>query len=271
MARQPEVEAAVREAIGTTYQGLGHYAEAERQLRAAIDRQPAGRPAGGGVARRTGSRRSSSIRADFRAAIPIAAGGARDPSPGPRSEAPGRRDGVGRSRRHVSRQQGTEIRRSPSCASRWRSVARCSPANDPDFGPSLNNLAFVLWEKGDMKGAEAMFREALDIERSNNGNDHPEVATRLVNLSVLLMEQRRYDAAIPLAREAVAIRRKILGNDHPTARWRDRPLSTALWETVRATKCSVEAGSARDRAKGYRRSAQRYRPSAPQPRRGPRR
>ena len=37
MRAQPEVEVAVRNAIGTTYEGLGVFEEAERQLRAALD------------------------------------------------------------------------------------------------------------------------------------------------------------------------------------------------------------------------------------------
>jgi tetratricopeptide (TPR) repeat protein len=93
-------------------------------------------------------------------------------------------------------------------------------------------MAFVLWEKReDMQGAEAMLREALEIDRRNHGNDHPEVATKLVNLSVLLMDRRRYDEAVPLAREAVEIRRRILDKDHPQLATAIDPLSTALWET----------------------------------------
>src|SRR5690606_25169776 len=43
MAGQPQVEAAVRSAIGTTYEGLGLFGPAERQLRAAIQLQSGGR------------------------------------------------------------------------------------------------------------------------------------------------------------------------------------------------------------------------------------
>ena len=39
MAGQPDVEVAVRNAIGTTYEGLGLYEPAERQLRTALDLQ----------------------------------------------------------------------------------------------------------------------------------------------------------------------------------------------------------------------------------------
>ena len=228
LAQEPEVEAAVRDAIGTTYQGLGFYAEAERQLRTAIDRHPPGDL----LALAALKNRLASILFDagnFRAAIPIA-----------QEALDMRRQILGPKHKDVAtalanlgamKMANKEVADAEPLLREALAIRReVLPANDPDLAPSLNNLSFVLWEKGDFKGTEAMLRESLAVERSNHGNDHPEVAKRLVNLAVLLMDQRQYEAAIPFAREAVAIRRKVLGNDHPQLAGAIDPLSTALWE-----------------------------------------
>jgi tetratricopeptide (TPR) repeat protein len=229
MAQQPEVEAAVRDAIGTTYQGLGLYAEAERQLRTAIDRHPPGDP----LAVASLKNRLAAILFDagnYRAAIPIA----EDVLAIRRQQLGPRHKDVATALANLGGMYlgNKDLKAAEPVLRESLAIRRdVLPANDPDLAPGLNNLAFVLWEKGDVKGAEAMFRESLAVERTNHGNDHPEVATKLINLSILLMNQRQYDAAIPLAREAVAIRRKVLGNDHPQLAGAIDPLSTALWES----------------------------------------
>ena len=228
LSQQPEVEAAVRDAIGTTYHGLGSYAEAERHLRVAIDRQP---PADELAVAWLKNRLAAILydAGNFRAAIPIA-----------QEVLDTRRRLLGPKHRDVAtalsnlgtmKMGNKEVAAAEPLLNEALAIRReVLPANDPDLAPVLNSLAFVLWEKGDLKGAEALLRESLAVNRTNYGNDHPEVATRLVNLSVLLMNQRQYDAAIPLAREAVAIRRKVLGNEHPQLAGAIDPLSTALWE-----------------------------------------
>ena len=94
----------------------------------------------------------------------------------------------------------------------YRRALEVEPS-DPD---ALNNLAHVLLASGgNLEEAEAMYREALAIDRTALGNNHPEVASRLINLVVLLGELGRREEAEPLAREAVEMRRRVLGPRHP--------------------------------------------------------
>lgn len=252
MAAEPEVEVAVRDAVGRTYEELGLYAEAERQLRAALARHP---PDGDPLVRAGLTARLASIlfnSGDFRAAIPLAEGaldvrrkllGTKHPDVATSLADLG-------TMRHLNK----ELPAAESLLRESLAIRReVSPPDDPQLAVTLNNMSFVLRAKGDIKGAEAMLREALDRDRRIYGNEHPQVATRLMNLSVMLMDQRRYDAAVPLAEEAVAIRRKILGNDHPSLATAIDVLSTALWEagrrdTVLALK--REALSVAQRASG---------------------
>ena len=78
----------------------------------------------------------------------------------------------------------------------------------PDTGDSLNNLAVLLYNKGDYDAAELLFRRVLAINEKALGPDHPELATTLNNLAALLDEKADYDAAEPLYRQALAIREK---------------------------------------------------------------
>ena len=229
VANQPEVEVAVRDAIGRTYEELGLFAQAERQLRTAIDRTPAG---GDPLALAKLKARLASIlfnSGNYRAAIPFAqeALDVRRQLLGPKHPdiATSLAD-LGTMKLASKELDAGEALLRESLAMR-REV---SSSSDPKLAVALNNMAFIVREKGDVKGAEAMMREALEIDRRIHGNDHPEVASRLANLSVFLMDQRQYEAAIPLAREAVAIRRKVLGHDHPSLASALDPLSTALWE-----------------------------------------
>jgi serine/threonine-protein kinase len=230
MSTQPEVEVAVRDAIGRTYEELGLYAEAERQLRTAIEHHPAD---GDPLVLATLKARLASIlfhAGNYKAAVPFAqeALDVRRERLGPKHPDVATSLADLGAMRHANKElQAAEPLLRESLAIR-REV---SPANDPKLSVALNNMAFVLWEKRDMAGTEAMLREALEIDRRNHGNDHPEVATKLVNLSVLMMDRRQYEEAVPLAREAVDIRRRILGPDHPQLASAIDPLSTALWET----------------------------------------
>jgi serine/threonine-protein kinase len=80
---------------------------------------------------------------------------------------------------------------------------------------AANDLAAVLNQLGEHAAAEALLREALDLERLAYAPDHPSLATTLNNLAVNLYYQRDYEGAANLAAEAFAIQRGALGDDHP--------------------------------------------------------
>src|SRR5687767_216619 len=84
-----------------------------------------------------------------------------------------------------------------------------------DVAHSLSNLAALLLMKGDYAAAEPVCREALAMRRKLYGSDSIEIATTLSNLAMLLMRNGDYAAAEAPTREALAMRRKLLGEEHP--------------------------------------------------------
>jgi tetratricopeptide (TPR) repeat protein len=80
---------------------------------------------------------------------------------------------------------------------------------------SLNNTALSLQSKGDVAGAEPLFRSALEIAEKSLGPDHPDTAGSLNNLAALLESKGDLAGAEPLYRRALAIAEKSLGPDHP--------------------------------------------------------
>ena len=85
----------------------------------------------------------------------------------------------------------------------------------PDTATSLNNLAVLLQDQGDLAAARPLFERALAIREKALGPEHPDTATSLNNLAVLLQDQGDLAAARPLYERALAIREKALGPEHP--------------------------------------------------------
>jgi len=77
-----------------------------------------------------------------------------------------------------------------------------------DVGESISNSG--RWEE-----AEILYRHALAINRKQLSSDHPTVATLLQSLAQLLVSHDKALEAEVLAREALQIRRKLLAPDHP--------------------------------------------------------
>lgn len=61
----------------------------------------------------------------------------------------------------------------------------------------------------DLDTAAALFREAIDIERGIDRDNHPTLADALIGLAGLLADDADYDTAAPLARDAYSIRETI--------------------------------------------------------------
>jgi tetratricopeptide (TPR) repeat protein len=70
--------------------------------------------------------------------------------------------------------------------------------NHPDVAQSLNNLASLLYTKGDYAGAEPLYRRALAIDEKALGPDHPTTRIYQKNLDALL--QKSAQAAAPKAK-----------------------------------------------------------------------
>ena len=77
--------------------------------------------------------------------------------------------------------------------------------NHSEVATDLRNLALVLYAKGDIAGAEMLFRRSLAIREMALGPDHPDVAQMLNYLAILLSNKGDYADAYDLAHRAANI------------------------------------------------------------------
>jgi tetratricopeptide (TPR) repeat protein len=99
-----------------------------------------------------------------------------------------------------------------------RALAICETAlgpEDPSTGASLNNLALLLQEHGDLAGALPLYERALAICEKAFGPEHPYSAGSLSNLARLLQDHGDLAGALPLYERALAICEKAFGPEHP--------------------------------------------------------
>jgi tetratricopeptide (TPR) repeat protein len=78
-----------------------------------------------------------------------------------------------------------------------------------------SGLAKLYELQGRYSEAEPLYLQALEIERSQIGHDHPSTASSLNNLAGLYSSQGRYSEAEPLYLQALEIRRSQIEHDHP--------------------------------------------------------
>ena len=84
-----------------------------------------------------------------------------------------------------------------------------------DVGRTLEDLAQVVDQRGDLKAAIPLMQGALDIQRRLHGTGpHPDLAEAINNLGFLYEEEGNHDAAEKLFREALAMNRRLLGDKH---------------------------------------------------------
>jgi serine/threonine protein kinase/tetratricopeptide (TPR) repeat protein len=84
----------------------------------------------------------------------------------------------------------------------------------PDVAMTLNGLAGVLDDKGDYAAAEGLDRDALGMLRRVVGNEHPDVPYTLNILGEVSSHEGKFAEAEKAFRESLEIGRKILPPDH---------------------------------------------------------
>jgi serine/threonine protein kinase/tetratricopeptide (TPR) repeat protein len=87
--------------------------------------------------------------------------------------------------------------------------------NHGAVGNTLNNIAVLSIKSGDRERGERYLRRALAVQEASLTPDHPDLATPVANLAFLCDDLGRHADAEALGRRAVAIREKSLGPDHP--------------------------------------------------------
>ena len=104
-------------------------------------------------------------------------------------------------------------------------------ANARLVAAASNDLAQVLQRTTRLGEAEPLMRQALEINETAFGRQHPTVATCLNNLAMLLLETNRLGEAEPLMRRALEIDEATFGKRHPTVAIRLNNLATLMRDT----------------------------------------
>jgi tetratricopeptide (TPR) repeat protein len=87
-------------------------------------------------------------------------------------------------------------------------------ADAPNVASSLNKLAVLYEEVGNLSDAEPLYQRSLKI-REQAGANNPDIAASLNNLGALYADQGKYSEAQPLYERALAIREKALDANNP--------------------------------------------------------
>jgi tetratricopeptide (TPR) repeat protein len=89
----------------------------------------------------------------------------------------------------------------------------------PEIANGLENVAMTEQDRGDLAGAEKLYRQSLEMRRELLGPDHPEVGRTLANLASLQSDRGETSEALTNMRLVLATYRKAYPPDHPeTAR-----------------------------------------------------
>ena len=84
-----------------------------------------------------------------------------------------------------------------------------------NLAASLNNMALIHTDKGNLHSAQKLHEEALQIRRHALEPDSLDLAASLYNLADVHHKQKRLDTAIELYEEALRIETKVLPGNSP--------------------------------------------------------
>ena len=80
----------------------------------------------------------------------------------------------------------------------------------------VNSLAVSYHHLGKLDEAEALYREAVDISARLDGPEHPDTLTTRMNLASMLQGRGNITEAEPMMAETCALVRKVFGDSHTT-------------------------------------------------------
>jgi tetratricopeptide (TPR) repeat protein len=218
LARQPAIQATLKDTLGTVYMGLGLYGQARGLLDSALatrTRLGSAEPLvlsdslthRGEVFAWQGDYAASEK--DYREALRLLAPGPDDPRK--RAALARVQYGLGVVLSDAGRYDEAHASLSEALALQR---ALYGEAND-DTARTLKELANVLSQQGDLKGAISLMQEALAVQRGLRGSEpHPALAEAINDLAVMLLDNSQYDQAKPLFDEALAMMHRVYGDKH---------------------------------------------------------
>jgi tetratricopeptide (TPR) repeat protein len=88
-------------------------------------------------------------------------------------------------------------------------------APHPDLAEVLNDMGYLLDERGDLDESEKFYRESLAMYRALLGEKHPYVATALENVALILQDKGDLAGAEALYVQSLHMRAELVGENHP--------------------------------------------------------
>jgi eukaryotic-like serine/threonine-protein kinase len=212
---QPEVEAAIRDTIGKTYEDLAQYAESQMQLERAL-----------GLERRVwGPENPKTLNTLNHLGRTLWHQGKYQEAQtllGPALEIERRVLGPEHpdalycmnNLANVYRAQDKNAQAEPLYRQTLEIRRRVLGPEHPDTLISMNNLANVYWSQGNYAQAEALYRQTMEIQRRVLGPEHPDTLLSMGNLAATYADEQKYAQAEPLFRQTLEIARRVLGLEH---------------------------------------------------------
>jgi tetratricopeptide (TPR) repeat protein len=213
---QPEVEAAVRYTIGSTYIELGLYPEGRSQLAQALKLQRSALGTRDPKTLLTLARLGQTIflqgkYAEAETMLNEAIDGQRRVL-GP--DHPETLSTVGQMA-NVYYWQAKYEQSAALLKENLEGRRRVFGADSREVMKATNGLASAYRQMGKLADSETLFRQVVAADRRDLGSDHPETLGALNNQALTLQEMGKYAEAQALDTEVVETRRRVLGPEHP--------------------------------------------------------
>jgi eukaryotic-like serine/threonine-protein kinase len=228
-AGQPEIEAAIRLAIGLTYHDLGDYSKSETHYRAAYEIYCR-------ISDETGEGRLKAMAELGHELVHLGRMKEAEPLLVSAVEETGRALGPTHNLclnaidylASFKQQNGHDNDAEALYRRLVDDSRRARGPKHPDTLTAINNLGGVL-RRGDKLGeAERLFRECLQLQKEVHGPEHPHTLTALANLAGAMYALGRLDEAEALFRQSLEAERRVLGPEHPETLFSLGNLATVL-------------------------------------------
>jgi eukaryotic-like serine/threonine-protein kinase len=214
--QQPEVEAAVRETIGTTYADLGLYAEGRKQLERAFDLDKTV----------WGPENQNTIETMLHLANCEEEQGKSSDAEAVANQA------LALSRRALGPEHPVTLRAMNRLTSIYDELGKYSDGeslgtqaveisrrvNGPQASDTLNSMFFLAmmdYEEGKYAQSESLNQQVLEVRRRVLGPDHPDTLNSMNNLAAAYAAGGKVAQSEAMNKELIESRRRVLGAEHP--------------------------------------------------------
>jgi eukaryotic-like serine/threonine-protein kinase len=229
-AKQPEVEAAIRNTIGQTYTDLGLHPEAEKQLQRALD-----------LRRRVlGPEHPETVGTMINLAAVYDLEGKSAQAEALDSQA------LAIQRRVLGPEHSDTLKSMMNLAYVYFNEGKYAQAEalqsetlqikrrvlgpeHPDTLASIYTLATLYEREGKYAQAEELNRQTLEIRRRVLGPEHPATVSSMNNLAIVYLDEGKYAQAEALDNQVLEIWRRVLGPEHRNTLNSMNNLANAYW------------------------------------------